>query len=78
MDFIKDAVSKATSGSGNKDANQNKTGDGQMDFIDKAWDAASKKAGHDFDRSTDEKITDAARDAYKKYSGKDVSDKISN
>lgn len=34
-----------------------------------AWDFASKKAGHDFDRETDEKITDGARNAYEKYSG---------
>ena len=34
-----------------------------------AFDAISKKAGHDFTPQQDEKITDAARGAYEKYSG---------
>ena len=34
-----------------------------------AWDSVSKKAGHDFDRSTDEKITDGARSAFEKATG---------
>jgi hypothetical protein len=34
-----------------------------------AFDAISKKAGHDFDPKTDEKITDAARGAFEKFSG---------
>lgn len=33
-----------------------------------AFDAISKKAGHDFTPQQDEKITDAARGAYEKYS----------
>lgn len=34
-----------------------------------AWDAASKKAGHDFDSKTDEQITDGARAIYEKATG---------
>lgn len=34
-----------------------------------AFDAISKKAGHDFTPQQDEKITDGARAAYEKYSG---------
>ncbi|KAL6853105.1 hypothetical protein ACO1O0_007658 [Amphichorda felina] len=75
MDFVKNAMSggskdeKKASGSG---------GEQKEDYVDKAWDTISKKAGHDFDRETDEKITDAARGAFEKFSGKKVPDKVSN
>jgi hypothetical protein len=35
------------------------------------FDAASKRAGHDFDPKTDEKITDAARGMFEKATGYD-------
>lgn len=34
-----------------------------------AFDAISKKAGHDFNPATDEKITDGARGLYEKATG---------
>jgi hypothetical protein len=43
-----------------------------------AWQFASKKAGHDMDAGTDEKITDGMRGAYEKFSGKKVDPKYSN
>ncbi|KAL8369570.1 hypothetical protein RB595_000073 [Gaeumannomyces hyphopodioides] len=43
-----------------------------------AFDFAAKKAGHPVNRNTGEKITDAARNAYEKATGKKVNPKISN
>lgn len=43
-----------------------------------AFDMGSKKAGHPVDRNTAEKITDGARSAYEKATGKTVNPKISN
>ncbi|KAF5512207.1 hypothetical protein CGCA056_v012730 [Colletotrichum aenigma] len=53
-------------------------GQSKEDPVDKAFDFASKKAGHDMPRSTDEKITDAGRNMYEKVTGKKVNPKISN
>jgi hypothetical protein len=39
------------------------------DFLDKAFDTVSKKAGHDLNPSTDEKITDAGRGLFEKVTG---------
>ncbi|EJT82565.1 hypothetical protein GGTG_02538 [Gaeumannomyces tritici R3-111a-1] len=50
----------------------------KADFGDKAFDFASKKAGHPVDRNAGEKITDAARGVYEKATGKKVNPKISN
>ncbi|KAL8420771.1 hypothetical protein RB594_003540 [Gaeumannomyces avenae] len=50
----------------------------KADFGDKAFDFASKKAGHPVDRNAGEKITDAARNVYEKATGKKVNPKISN
>ncbi|KAL8358902.1 hypothetical protein RB601_008206 [Gaeumannomyces tritici] len=41
----------------------------KADFGDKAFDFASKKAGHPVDRNAGEKITDAARGVYEKATG---------
>ncbi|KFH45993.1 hypothetical protein ACRE_031400 [Hapsidospora chrysogenum ATCC 11550] len=76
MDFIKKAVDSAkgsSSDSKGSSSNNNKNKDG-TDYVDKgsareAWDAASKKAGHDFDSKTDEQITDGARAIYEKATG---------
>ncbi|TLS30854.1 hypothetical protein PpBr36_03955 [Pyricularia pennisetigena] len=50
----------------------------KKDFGDKAFDALAKKSGHPVDRNTSEKITDAARGAFEKVTGKKVNPKISN
>ncbi|PHH87155.1 hypothetical protein CDD83_9245 [Cordyceps sp. RAO-2017] len=72
MDFIK----KAAGGSGDKQAGQE--GGEKMDYVDKAFDQATKKSGHQMDRNTQEKITDAGRTAYEKATGSKVNPKISN
>lgn len=69
--------------SGNKNNNtmasgQPAAGTEKADLGDKAFDFASKKAGHPVDRNTGEKITDAARGAYEKATGKKVDPKVSN
>lgn len=43
-----------------------------------AFDMLAKKSGHSVDRNTSEKITDGARQAYEKATGKTVNPKISN
>ncbi|WQF89264.1 hypothetical protein CDEST_14278 [Colletotrichum destructivum] len=53
-------------------------GQQKQDPLDKAFDFASKKAGHDFAPGTDEKITDGARGLWEKVTGKKVNPKISN
>ncbi|KXL42939.1 hypothetical protein M433DRAFT_82008 [Acidomyces richmondensis BFW] len=58
----------------------------QEDYVDKGLDAVEKKVGqstgHSVDpnkmRSTNEKITDKARDMFEKATGKDVPSKVSN
>ncbi|KAH8592322.1 hypothetical protein B0O99DRAFT_630258 [Bisporella sp. PMI_857] len=52
--------------------------DQKQDYGDKAFDFISKKTGHDFAPGTDEKITDGARTAYEKFTGKKVDPKWSN
>jgi len=85
MDFLKKAASSAGgSGSNNQQqqqGGQQQQGQGQQqgqDYLDKAWQFASKKAGHDLDPNTDEKITDGIRSAYEKGSGKKLDPKYSN
>jgi len=51
---------------------------GQEDYGDKGLDFAEKKTGHVMDRNTNEKITDGARGAYEKMTGKTVNPKYSN
>lgn len=43
-----------------------------------AFDFLAKKTGHSVDRNTSEKITDGARAAYEKATGKKVDPKYSN
>ncbi|KAG6143772.1 hypothetical protein E4U22_003555 [Claviceps purpurea] len=50
----------------------------KQDYGDKAFDMINKKAGFNLGRDTQEKITDGARSAYEKYSGKPVDPKYSN
>ncbi|KAJ4387315.1 hypothetical protein N0V93_007904 [Gnomoniopsis smithogilvyi] len=80
MDALKNLASKAGSGgSTSNTANTNTAAGGQQeDYVDKAFDFGAKKAGHPMDRNTSEKITDGARSAYEKATGKTVSSKISN
>ncbi|KAG6101656.1 hypothetical protein E4U30_001549 [Claviceps sp. LM220 group G6] len=50
----------------------------KQDYGDKAFDMINKKAGLNLGRDAQEKITDGARSAYEKYSGKPVDPKYSN
>ncbi|OQE40152.1 hypothetical protein PENCOP_c006G08347 [Penicillium coprophilum] len=75
MDFIKKAVSSA-GGHENKPAENNTQQND--DYVDKAFAAGVKKSGYNVDRNMQEKITDGAREAYEKATGKHVSEKISN
>ncbi|KAG6037940.1 hypothetical protein E4U41_004644 [Claviceps citrina] len=50
----------------------------KQDYGDKAFDFISKKAGINLSPDNQEKVTDGARSAYEKYSGKTVDAKYSN
>ncbi|KAJ5941473.1 hypothetical protein N7516_001641 [Penicillium verrucosum] len=76
MDFIKKAVSSAGGNKEDKPADNNTQQND--DYLDKAFAAGAKKSGYNLDRNTQEKITDGAREAYEKATGKSVSDKVSN
>ncbi|KXG49687.1 uncharacterized protein PGRI_056550 [Penicillium griseofulvum] len=76
MDFIKKAVSSAGGKSEDKPAENNTQQND--DYVDKAFAMGAKKSGYNIDRNMQEKITDGAREAYEKATGKQVSDKISN
>ncbi|EFQ36265.1 hypothetical protein CGRA01v4_14989 [Colletotrichum graminicola] len=73
MDQIKNLAGGSNGASNTAGAGQQK-----QDPVDKVFDFGSKKAGHDFSPSTDEKITDAGRGVYEKVTGKKVNPKISN
>jgi hypothetical protein len=61
---------KNTQGSMGAPAGNQQQAPGQKtDYVDKAFDFASKKAGHDMNPQTDEKITDAGRGLYEKVTG---------
>ncbi|KAG6010584.1 hypothetical protein E4U21_005937 [Claviceps maximensis] len=62
----------------NPDQNQNQQSGDKQDYGDKAFDMINKKAGLNLSSDNQEKITDGARDAYEKFSGKKVDAKISN
>ncbi|ATY65893.1 hypothetical protein CCM_00468 [Cordyceps militaris CM01] len=51
---------------------------GKQDYLDKGIGFASKKAGYNVDRNTEEKIGDGVRGAYEKFSGSKVPEKFSN
>ncbi|KAF2846032.1 hypothetical protein T440DRAFT_472187 [Plenodomus tracheiphilus IPT5] len=65
-------------------SNNNNQAGQKEDYLDKGLDAAEKKyggsAGQDSqkNRGVNEKITDGARGAFEKATGKDVPDKVSN
>ncbi|KAF2225233.1 hypothetical protein BDZ85DRAFT_259866 [Elsinoe ampelina] len=73
MDAIKKAVSGQPSGSKPVDPNQ-------KDYGDKGLDSLERRAGQNPDklRSVNEKVTDSARGAFEKATGKKVPDKVSN
>ncbi|PNY18299.1 Uncharacterized protein TCAP_07585 [Tolypocladium capitatum] len=71
MDFVKKAADGTKSNSSGEGSEQ------KQDYVDKAFGVASKKSGHNLDRNTQEKITDAGRGAYEKVTGQ-VDPKISN
>ncbi|KAK1985758.1 hypothetical protein LZ30DRAFT_707655 [Colletotrichum cereale] len=73
-----DQLKNLASGSKGTSNTTGAAGGQKQDFGDKAFDAVSKKAGHDFNPSTDEKITDGARGLYEKVTGSKVNPKISN
>ncbi|OQD89355.1 hypothetical protein PENSOL_c063G09248 [Penicillium solitum] len=77
MDFVKKAVSSAGGNKEDKPAQNNTQQNDDYPFIT-AFGAGVKKSGYNLDRSTQEKITDGARSAYEKATGKHVSEKISN
>ncbi|PFH56643.1 hypothetical protein XA68_16200 [Ophiocordyceps unilateralis] len=77
MDFVKQAAN-SVKGSGSHNTDNNNQGGEKMDYVDKAFDQATKKSGHQLDRNTQEKITDAGRTAYEKATGSKVNPKISN
>ncbi|KAJ5771125.1 uncharacterized protein N7511_003176 [Penicillium nucicola] len=77
MDFLKKAAEKATGSSEHKQQNNN-TNQQNDDYVDKAFAAGVSKSGYNIDRSMQEKITDAGREAYEKATGNKVSEKISN
>ncbi|KAG6016820.1 hypothetical protein E4U43_003037 [Claviceps pusilla] len=62
----------------NQNQNQNQQTGDQQDYGDKAFDMINKKAGLNLSRDNQEKITDGARGAYEKFSGKQVDAKFSN
>ncbi|KAK8197015.1 hypothetical protein HDK77DRAFT_478227 [Phyllosticta capitalensis] len=78
MDALKDKLSGH--GSGDKTQTSNTAGGSSQneDYLDKGLDSFEKKKGLPVNRDTNEKITDAARGAFEKVTGKDVPDKISN
>ncbi|KAM3507680.1 hypothetical protein MY10362_001621 [Beauveria mimosiformis] len=92
MDLLKkagDALNKGNSNNNNEQQTQNQGGDNQQqggsstnadkqDYLDKGIGFASKKAGYNIDRNTEEKIGDGARGAYEKFSGSKVPEKFSN
>ncbi|KFG78355.1 hypothetical protein MANI_017207 [Metarhizium anisopliae] len=79
MDFVKKAAEGIKGNSGeNKDQTAQGQGGEQQDYVDKAFGMAASKSGHNIDRNTQEKITDAGRTAYEKATGSKVNPKISN
>ncbi|OAA45419.1 hypothetical protein NOR_03208 [Metarhizium rileyi] len=65
-------------GDNNNSNNNQQGGDQKQDYGDKAFGFVAKKAGLNLSREQEEKITDGAREAYEKYSGKNVDPKYSN
>ncbi|KAJ5396420.1 hypothetical protein N7509_004533 [Penicillium cosmopolitanum] len=84
MDKLSGLASKLGGGSSNKESNSGSSGSaGQEDYLDKALDSAERKfGGGKVDpakmRSTNEKITDGAREQFEKATGKHVPEKFSN
>lgn len=58
-----------TTGTNNPLTGNTQGGAQQKDYGDKAFDAISKKSGHNVDASTSEKITDGARGLFEKATG---------
>ncbi|KAJ6453357.1 hypothetical protein C8R45DRAFT_1039254 [Mycena sanguinolenta] len=69
----KEMLNKSGSSGGNTAAQP-----GQEDYVDKGLDAFERKEGFTENRATNEKITDAARGAFEKVTGRDVPSKVSN
>ncbi|KAK3079157.1 hypothetical protein LTS18_005593 [Coniosporium uncinatum] len=71
MDKLKDMANKASGGGSGGASNAG----GNQDY---GLDAVEKKMGMPQNRQANEKITDSARDAFEKGTGKNVPDKFSN
>jgi len=78
-----DSLKNFAEGVKNKPSNSDQTqqsSTGQEDYGDKGLDAVEKKAGFGgkLNRDQNEKITDGARDAFEKGTGKNIPAKFSN
>ncbi|KAK7546635.1 hypothetical protein IWX49DRAFT_566111 [Phyllosticta citricarpa] len=80
MDALKDKLTGHGSGSGNTQNTANTGGSSAQkeDYVDKGLASFEKKHGLPQNRDTNEKITDTARGAFEKVTGKNVPDKVSN
>ncbi|KAK0765092.1 hypothetical protein N5P37_002569 [Trichoderma harzianum] len=80
MDFVNKAMGKEErSTQGTAPAAPQAGGQVQKDdYADKAFSMGAKKSGHNMDRNTQEKITDAGRNMYEKVTGNKVDPKWSN
>ncbi|KAJ4861756.1 hypothetical protein T069G_02710 [Trichoderma breve] len=80
MDFVNKAMGKEErSTQGTAPAAPQAGGQAQKeDYVDKAFSMGAKKSGHNMDRNTQEKITDAGRNMYEKVTGNKVDPKWSN
>ncbi|KAJ5626246.1 hypothetical protein N7510_002555 [Penicillium lagena] len=81
MDKLSGLASKL--GGGSKTSGGSSSSSGNEDYVDKALDQAEGKfSGGKADpakmRSTNEKITDTAREQFEKATGKNIPDKVSN
>ncbi|KAF3390338.1 hypothetical protein F1880_009422 [Penicillium rolfsii] len=83
MDKLSGLASKLGGGSSSNNSAQPNQAAGNEDYLDKALDSAERKyGGGKVDpakmRSTNEKITDGAREQFEKLTGKHVPEKFSN
>ncbi|KAJ5377130.1 uncharacterized protein N7496_004539 [Penicillium cataractarum] len=82
MDKLSGLASKLGGGSSSSGSGSNQPA-GNEDYLDKALDSAERKFGGgkvdpEKMRSTNEKITDGAREQFEKLTGKHVPEKFSN
>ncbi|KAI0315434.1 hypothetical protein OF83DRAFT_354975 [Amylostereum chailletii] len=81
MSGLLNKAKEATGGQSTNNASNNPgtaTGGQNEDYGDKGLDAVEHKEGVSLDRSTNERITDGAREGFESETGKDVPSKFSN